>query len=74
MEDNEELVTEVTENVDELATEELVDGNTEPVNEEKVEESTTPISEPVKTYTDEEVNDIVKKIDFTNKSIVILKK
>ncbi len=56
MEDNKELVTEVTENVDELATEELVDGSTEPT-EEVVETS----SEPVKTYTDAEVDEIVKK-------------
>ena len=53
MEDNKELVTDVTENVDELATEELVDGTTEPVSEET--------SEPVKTYTDAEVDEIVKK-------------
>ena len=57
MEDNNELVAEATENVEELATEELVDGSTEPVNEEEIEE----VSEPVKTYTDEEVDEIVKK-------------
>ena len=51
MEDNKELV-ENTENVDELATEELVDGTTEPTIEN---------SEPVKTYTDAEVDEIVKK-------------
>lgn len=56
MEDNNELVTNVTENVDELATEELVDGGTEPT--EEVEETS---SEPVKTYTDAEVDEIVKK-------------
>lgn len=55
MEDNKELV-ENTENVDELATEELVDGSTEPT--EEVEETS---SEPVKTYTDAEVDEIVKK-------------
>ena len=54
MEDNEELVLD-TENVEEQATEELVDGSTEPA--EEVETS----SEPVKTYTDEEVDEIVKK-------------
>ena len=53
MENNEELVTDVTENVDELATEELVEGNAEPTTEE--------VSEPVKTYTDAEVDEIVKK-------------
>ena len=62
MEDNNELVTEVTENVDELATEELVDGGTEPIEEETVEEETTEeVNEPVKTYTDAEVDEIVKK-------------
>jgi len=53
MENNEELVTNVTENVDELATEELTEGTTEPTTEE--------VSEPVKTYTDAEVDEIVKK-------------
>ena len=53
MEDNNELVTEVTENVEEQATEELVDGTTEPISEET--------NEPVKTYTDAEVDEIVKK-------------
>lgn len=53
MEDNNELVTDVTENVEEQATEELVDGTTEPTTEEVVE--------PVKTYTDAEVDEIVKK-------------
>ena len=53
MEDNKELVVETTENVDELATEELVEGNTDPISEET--------SEPVKTYTDAEVDEIVKK-------------
>lgn len=52
MEENEELVTDVTENVEEPATEEMVEGNTEP---------TTENSEPVKTYTDAEVDEIVKK-------------
>jgi len=55
MEDNNELVTDVTENVEEQATEELVEGNTEPT---EVEET---VSEPVKTYTDAEVDEIVKK-------------
>ena len=59
MEDNKELVTEVTENVEEQATEELVDGNTEPINE--VEQTTEEVNEPVKTYTDAEVDEIVKK-------------
>lgn len=56
MEENEELVTEVTENVEEQPTEEVVEGNVEPT-EEVVE---TP-SEPIKTYTDAEVDEIVKK-------------
>ena len=60
MEDNKELVTEVTENVEEQATEELVEGTTEPT-EEIVEETTEELSEPVKTYTDAEVDEIVKK-------------
>ena len=54
MEDNKELVEETTENVEEQATEELVEGTTEPT-EEVVQ------SEPVKTYTDAEVDEIVKK-------------
>ena len=58
MEDNKELVEESTENVEELATEELVDGAAEPVKEEV---ETEPINEPVKTYTDAEVDEIVKK-------------
>jgi hypothetical protein len=53
MEDNKELVAEATENVEELATEELVEGSAEPTTEE--------VSEPVKTYTDAEVDEIVKK-------------
>jgi hypothetical protein len=53
MENNEELVTDVTENVEEQATEELVDCATEPISEET--------NEPVKTYTDAEVDEIVKK-------------
>lgn len=48
MEDNKELVTDVTENVDEQATEELVEGATA-AEPEKAEES-------VKTYTEEELN------------------
>ena len=52
MEDNKELVTDVTENVEEQATEELVEGTTEPIQE---------TVEPVKTYTDAEVDEIVKK-------------
>lgn len=54
MKDNEELVSNETENVDELTTEELVDGGTEPITEE-------PVEIPVKTYTDAEVDEIVKK-------------
>lgn len=54
MEDNKELVENTTENVDELATEELVDGNAD-ANESNDSEK------PVKTYTDEEVDEIVKK-------------
>lgn len=57
MENNEELVLEDnTENVEEQTTEEIVDGNgdttEEPIEEEKA---------PVRTYTDEEVDDIVKR-------------
>ena len=58
MEDNKELVEESTENV-EQTTEEIVEGNTEPTTEEV--ETTEPVSEPVKTYTDAEVDEIVKK-------------
>lgn len=54
MEDNKELVEETTENVEEQATEELVDGNAD-TTESKEEEK------PVRTYTDEEVDEIVKK-------------
>ena len=57
MENNEELVLEDnTENVEEQTTEEIVDGNgdttEEPIEEEKA---------PIRTYTDEEVDDIVKR-------------
>lgn len=55
MEDNKELVTDVTENVEEQATEELVEGTTEPTETEEV------VSEPVKTYTDADMDEIVKK-------------
>ena len=54
MEDNKELVEETTENVEEQATEELVDGNadtTESIEEEK----------PIRTYHNEEVDELVKK-------------
>ena len=57
MEDNNELVTDVTENVEEQATEELVEGNTEPT-EEIVSEA---VEEPAKKYTDADVDDIVNK-------------
>lgn len=51
MEDNKELVTDVTENVEELATEELVDGaNTE-----------EPIEAPVETFTKEQVDEMIAK-------------
>ncbi len=54
MENNEELVTNVTENVEELATEELVDGA-------KVEEVETTEEQPKgKFYTDEEFDEIIK--------------
>jgi hypothetical protein len=56
MEENEELVTDVTENVEEQPTEEVVEGNVEPTNEE-IEQ----VSEPIKTYTDAEVDEIIKK-------------
>lgn len=59
MEDNNELVEETTEKVEEQATEELVEGNTEPTTEE--------VSEPVKTYTDAEVDEMVKKKLFRQK-------
>ena len=51
MEDNKELVTDVTENVEELATEELVDGA-------NVEE---PIEAPVETFTKEQVDEMIAK-------------
>lgn len=54
MEDNKELVEETTENVEEQATEELVDGNTDTTESQEEEK-------PVRTYTDEEVDEIVKK-------------
>ena len=54
MNNNEELVTNVTENVEELATEELVDGA-------KVEEETTEEQPKGKFYTDEELDGIIKK-------------
>lgn len=55
MENNEELVTNVTENVEEQATEELVDGA-------KVEEVETTEEQPKgKFYTDEELDGIIKK-------------
>ena len=54
MEDNKELVEETTENVEEQATEELVDGNTDANDSSESEK-------PVRTYTDEEVDEIVKK-------------
>lgn len=54
MEDNKELVEETTENVEEQATEELVDGNADANDSNESEK-------PVRTYTDEEVDEIVKK-------------
>jgi hypothetical protein len=54
MEDNKELVEETTENVEEQATEELVDGNADTNDSSESEK-------PVRTYTDEEVDEIVKK-------------
>lgn len=54
MEDNKELVEETTENVEEQATEELVDGNTDTTESNDEEKA-------VRTYTDEEVDEIVKK-------------
>lgn len=50
MEDNKELVTEVTENVEEQTTEEIVEG-----------ETTEEVVETPKTYTDAEVDEIIKK-------------
>lgn len=57
MENNEELVTDVTENVDEQATEELVDGASVDTGEQQPEQNT----KPPRTYTDEQVDDIVKR-------------
>ena len=54
-EENENLVTDVTENVDELATEELVDGVKE------VEEETTTEEQP-KMYTEDELNSRVDEL------------
>ena len=54
MENNEELVTNVTENVEEQTTEEIVDGGTE-----EVVTDAEPVKAP-KTYTDAEVDEIVK--------------
>ena len=51
MEDNKELVTDVTENVEELATEELVDGGS-------VEET---VETPVETFTKEQVDEMIAK-------------
>lgn len=63
MENNEELVSEETENVEEQTTEEIVKDSTESNDveeptEEKVEE---PVKEEIRTYTDEEVNEIASK-------------
>lgn len=67
MENNEELVSNETENVEEQTTEEIVDTesevetdteNNEEVTEETKEEET---KEEVRTYTDEEVNEIARK-------------
>lgn len=54
--EKENLVLKNTENVDELATEELVDGEIDADVTEEVE-----AEKSIKTYTDEEVDDIVKK-------------
>ena len=54
MEDNKELVTEVTENVEEQTTEEIVDGNTN-TTEEVTEEKKG------KFYTDEEFDKVIQK-------------
>lgn len=59
MEDNKELV-ENTENVEELTTEENVEGATEPT-EEVVETPNETVETPAKTYTDADVDEIVKK-------------
>lgn len=60
MEDNKELVSEETENVEEQTTEENVDTESETESIEEVEE--TKEEEPkVRTYTDEEVNEIASK-------------
>lgn len=59
MEDNKELV-ENTENVEELTTEENVEGTTEPT-EEVVETPSETVETPAKTYTDADVDEIVKK-------------
>lgn len=63
MEDNNELVTDVTENVEEQATEELVEGSSEPTNDaiETKDDAIEEVSEPEKKYTDADVDDIVNK-------------
>lgn len=60
MEDNKELVSNETENVEEQTTEENVDTESETEStEENVEE--TKEEENIRTYTDDEVNEIAKK-------------
>jgi hypothetical protein len=57
MEDNKELVTDVTENVDDLTTEELVDGAVESEGQEPVQ-NTEPVAE---TFTKEQVDEMIAK-------------
>lgn len=68
MENNEEIVSNETENVEQLTTEENVDDSTESdvvedatSKDEPVEEPSKEEEEKVRTYTDEEVNEIVKR-------------
>lgn len=57
MEDNKELVTDVTENVDDLPTEELVNGAVESEGQEPVQ-NTEPVAE---TFTKEQVDEMIAK-------------
>lgn len=67
MENNEELVSNETENVEEQTTEENVDTESEventeePVEETNEEENTSDNEEEIRKYTDEEVNEIARK-------------
>lgn len=60
-EENNDLVTDVTENVEELATEELVDGVKVEESTEQTEVEKTEEQPKGKFYTDDEFNEIVRK-------------